>query len=93
MLREGQERRFARPLQVDVEPQAPVGLDISPTQYLRHVRLRHVHRDLLTADPSTTKVGEVAARWGFLHQGCLAAEYRQRYGLAPAETLRSRPYA
>jgi AraC-like DNA-binding protein len=65
-------------------------LDISPTQYLRQVRLRHVHGDLLIADPSTT-VGKIAARWGFLHQGRLAAEYRERYGVPPAETLRSRP--
>ena len=66
-------------------------LDISPTQYLRQVRLRHVHRDLLLADPSATTVGKIAARWGFLHQGRPAAEYRERYGVPPAETMRRPP--
>jgi len=66
-------------------------LDMSPTQYLRQVRLRHVHRELLAADPSTTTVADAAARWGFLHQGRFAAQYRERFGVQPAETLRRRP--
>jgi AraC-like DNA-binding protein len=65
-------------------------LDMSPTQFLRQVRLRHVHRELLSADPSTT-VAEAAARWGFLHQGRFAAQYRERYGVQPGDTLRRRP--
>jgi AraC-like DNA-binding protein len=63
---------------------------MSPTQFLRQVRLRHVHRELLSADPSTT-VAEAAARWGFLHQGRFAAQYRERYGVQPGDTLRRRP--
>ena len=66
-------------------------LGMSPTQYLRQARMRHVHRELLTADPSTTTVAQVAARWGFLHQGRFAAQYRERYGVQPGETLRRRP--
>ena len=62
----------------------------SPTEYLRRVRLREVHRELLSADPSTTTVGEVARRWGFAHQGRFAAHYRDRYGVQPAQTLRRR---
>jgi AraC-like DNA-binding protein len=65
-------------------------LEMSPMQYLRQVRLRQVHRELRAADPATTTVGQVAARWGFRHQGRFAAEYRRRYGVAPADTLRSR---
>jgi AraC-like DNA-binding protein len=63
----------------------------SPTEYLRHVRLREVHRELVAADPRTTTVGQVAARWGFAHQGRFAAQYRQRYGVQPGETLRRHP--
>ena len=66
-------------------------LDMTPTQYLRQVRLRQVHRDLLLADTSATSVGELAVRWGFLHQGRFAALYRERYGVPPRETLRTRP--
>ena len=63
-------------------------LGTTPMQYLRLVRVRHVHRDLRDADPATTTVAAVAARWGFLHQGRFAALYRSRYGVAPADTLR-----
>lgn len=66
-------------------------LEISPSHYLRQVRLRHVHRELLAADAGTATVGEVAARWGFLHQGRFAAQYRDRYGVQPGETIRRRP--
>jgi len=60
-------------------------LGTTPMQYLRHVRLRHAHQDLRNADPSSTTVAQVAARWGFLNQGRFAAQYRELYGVQPAE--------
>ncbi|MFW3171988.1 AraC family transcriptional regulator [Geodermatophilus sp. CPCC 206100] len=65
-------------------------LGMSPTEYLRQVRLRHVHRELLGADPARTTVAQIAARWGFLHHGRFAAQYRERHGASPGETLRRR---
>ncbi|MEX5302817.1 helix-turn-helix domain-containing protein [Kocuria sabuli] len=51
-------------------------------------RLEAAHADLLAADPTTgSTVAEVAARWGFAHQGRFAAAYRPRYGQAPSTTL------
>ncbi|MFI7581034.1 helix-turn-helix domain-containing protein [Kocuria sp. M1N1S27] len=65
-------------------------LDTTPTAYLRAARLDAVHRELLAADPTTgSTVEAVAARWGFTHRGRFAAAYRDRYGQAPATTLRS----
>jgi AraC-like DNA-binding protein len=96
------EAHAARPLTVaDIAGAVGVGvrglqqgfartLGMSPTQYLRHVRLREAHRELTAADPAATTVAELAARWGFAHQGRFAAAYRQRYGVPPAETLRHR---
>lgn len=66
-------------------------MQTSPTEYLRHVRLRYAHRELLIADPATTTVEAVAHRWGFSHRGRFAAQYRDRYGVQPADTLRRRP--
>jgi AraC-like DNA-binding protein len=66
-------------------------MEVSPTEYLQHVRLRYAHRDLLVADPATTTVEAIAHRWGFPHRGRFAARYRERYGVQPAETLRRRP--
>jgi AraC-like DNA-binding protein len=66
-------------------------LGMSPTEYLRQVRLRRVHEELRTADSAATTVAQIAARWGFPHQGRFAVRYRERYGVGPALTLRGRP--
>ncbi|WEH42115.1 helix-turn-helix transcriptional regulator [Streptomyces sp. AM 2-1-1] len=63
--------------------------DTSPLGYLRHVRLARAHQDLRTADPCTTSVTRIAARWGFAHVGRFAAAYRRLYGTTPATTLRA----
>jgi AraC-like DNA-binding protein len=65
-------------------------LDMSPMRYLRQVRLREAHRELRAADAADTTVGDIAAGWGFHHQGRFAAEYRRHYGCPPVETLRRR---
>ncbi|TNC25169.1 AraC family transcriptional regulator [Amycolatopsis alkalitolerans] len=59
----------------------------SPMAYLRTVRLRHAHADLVAADPARHTVAGIAGRWGFVHLGRFAAAYRERYGSAPSETL------
>jgi len=64
-------------------------LDMTPTEYLRRVRLHHAHHELLMADRSTTTVTAVAARWGFAHTGRFAVLYRQAYGQSPHVTLRN----
>lgn len=62
-------------------------MDITPMAHLRSLRLEAAHADLLAADPITTTVAEIAARWGFTHLGRFAAAYRQRYGRNPGTTL------
>jgi AraC-like DNA-binding protein len=61
----------------------------TPMSYLRDVRLRRAHSDLLLAEPGSTSVAEVAGRWGFAHLGRFAASYRERYGVSPSKTLGS----
>lgn len=62
----------------------------TPTAYLRSVRLERAHRELQAADPSRgDTVAAVAARWGFGNVGRFAARYRERYGHAPHEVLRT----
>ncbi|MFP1153439.1 helix-turn-helix transcriptional regulator [Mycobacterium sherrisii] len=63
-------------------------LDTTPTRYLRRVRLHRAHLDLLSSDRSLTTVAEVAQRWGFLHTGRFAVQYRKTYGQSPHTTLR-----
>ncbi|MDQ4118912.1 MAG: AraC family transcriptional regulator [Actinomycetota bacterium] len=61
----------------------------SPTAQLRHVRLARAHDELRAADPARVTVAAVAARWGFVHLGRFAAQYRRRYDRTPSEDLRS----
>ncbi|WP_433064069.1 AraC family transcriptional regulator [Dactylosporangium sp. CS-033363] len=63
-------------------------LDTTPTAYLRRVRLEHAHRDLAAADPASTTVTAVAARWGFANHSRFTANYRATYGRPPSHTLR-----
>jgi AraC-like DNA-binding protein len=58
---------------------------VSPMQYLKDLRLERVRADLLSGG---TSVGGVALRWGFGHLGRFSADYRQRYGESPSESLR-----
>ncbi|MFH8724712.1 helix-turn-helix transcriptional regulator [Streptomyces termitum] len=60
----------------------------TPLAHLRRVRLARAHEELRAADPGTTTVAAVAARWGFAHPGRFAAEHRREYGTTPARTLR-----
>jgi AraC-like DNA-binding protein len=62
-------------------------LDTTPTEYMRRVRLRRAHEELLAGERSNTTVGEIAQRWGFAHTGRFAVLYRQTYGQSPHATL------
>jgi AraC-like DNA-binding protein len=63
-------------------------LDTTPLAQLRSVRMERAHLDLQNAEPGDTSVAALAARWGFIHLGRFAVEYRRRYGSSPSETLR-----
>lgn len=65
-------------------------LERSPMAYLREVRLDSVHAELLTLEPGTARIGDVAGRWGFGHLGRFSAEYAKRFGEYPRQTLHSR---
>jgi AraC-like DNA-binding protein len=60
----------------------------TPVAYLREVRLEAARADLVKADPTQEQVAEVARRWAFANAGRFAAQYRERFGEYPTETLR-----
>ena len=64
-------------------------LGITPTTYLRRIRLDRVRDELRAFGPHETSVGAVAAEWGFTHLGRFAVEYRLRFGESPRDTLRA----
>lgn len=63
-------------------------LDISPMTYLRQIRLRRAHRDLMAGDPARDTVAAIAIRWGFAHTGRFSQAYRAEFGQSPSVTLR-----
>lgn len=66
-------------------------LGVTPLQYLRKVRLRRVHEELVAAtwSPAGGTVTDILLRWGFAHPSRFAYFYRQVYGVSPSQTLRA----
>lgn len=60
---------------------------MSPVKYLRMVKLNSARRDLLRSDDG---IGDIAARYGFFHNGYFGQEYRRLFGETPSETRRTR---
>ena len=63
-------------------------LGMTSKTYLQILRLYKIHDILRMADPSTTKVSDVALNYAFFHMGHFAAEYKKLFGESPTETLR-----
>jgi AraC-like DNA-binding protein len=62
-----------------------------PMTYLRDLRLRGIHAELVRAAPGATTVESVAYGWGMLHMGRFAAAYRRKFAEAPSQTLKRPP--
>ena len=61
---------------------------MSPTRYLRSLRLRSVRLALCEGSTTRTTVTAVATDYGFYELGRFAGTYRAAFGEAPSETLR-----
>lgn len=59
-------------------------LNLNPVAYLRAVRLNYVRRALRAGDSVTA----AATKWGFLHLGSFAQDYRSMFGELPSDTVR-----
>ena len=65
-------------------------LGLTPTTYLRVLRLNRARQDLLAADEvNPVQVKDVVSRWGFWHLSRFTAEYRGLYGELPSVTLKT----
>lgn len=59
----------------------------TPMQYLKDVRLKRVHEELLRASPDAMTVTGIAMRWGFSHLGHFTVDYKRCFGESPSVTL------
>lgn len=71
-----------------VTPQALLNMfrlhrDCTSMEYVRKVRLHHAHLELVASDPETTRVTDIARRWGFHDIGIFMRRYVQAYGGEP----------
>ena len=64
-------------------------VDMSPLAYLRMCRLNRVRIMLRVSDPKCTTVTAIAMRYGFLHLGRFASDYKQVFDEHPSATLAS----
>lgn len=60
---------------------------ISPMAYLKSVRLQKVYDELITED-TNTNISSVALKWGFLHMGNFAQDFKKKFGKLPSEVVR-----
>jgi AraC family ethanolamine operon transcriptional activator len=61
---------------------------VTPIRYLKLVRLNGAHQDLYLADPTLTRVADVALYWGFVEFGRFSGEYFALFNEKPSQTLR-----
>ncbi len=61
---------------------------VAPVQYLNRRTLHQVRKALKAADPSLTKVTEIATQFGVWELGRFARDYCSLFGELPSETLR-----
>lgn len=60
---------------------------IPPKSYLMALRLNGVRRDLRRADPDSTRITDLAIKWGYWHMSQFAADYRRFFGELPSNTI------
>jgi len=64
---------------------------LSPARYVAVLRLNAMRRELLHASADNPRVAELASRYGVVHLGRFANDYRQMFGELPSQTLRRAP--
>lgn len=62
---------------------------LSPTAYIRNIRLNGARRELRRKQRGDRSVSEIALDWGFNHFGQFSQDYRQLFAELPSATLRA----
>jgi len=63
--------------------------DLTPTQFIRLLKLNHVHHELVQKNAKGTSVIRVAQKWGFKHMGKFSAYYTELFKENPSVTLKT----
>ena len=60
----------------------------TPSKFLRNLKLNHVRRALIKADPQEDAIVHIAKRWGFTHMGHFSRYFTDLFGENPSVTLK-----
>ena len=63
-------------------------LGVTPIRYQNLVRLNGARKDLQNSDGATTRVADIALRWGFVELGRFSGVYARLFNELPSQTLR-----
>ena len=63
--------------------------DITPVQFIRLLKLNHVHHELIEKNAKDSSVIRTAQKWGFKHMGKFSQHYKVLFGQNPSTTLKS----
>lgn len=63
---------------------------LGPMTYVKNLKLKMVRKDLLDASSDATKIGDIAAHWGFYHASNFTANYCRLFGEKPSQTLKAK---
>jgi AraC-like DNA-binding protein len=61
--------------------------NMTPHKFLRNLKLNHVRKELLQAQPKEVTIVKIANRWGFTHMGHFSGYYTRLFGENPSVTL------
>ncbi len=64
---------------------------ITPNKFLRNLKLNHVRKALVKANPQTDTIVHISKRWGFTHMGHFSRYYTNLFGENPSVTLCRKP--
>ncbi len=65
----------------------------TPNRFIRHLKLNHVRKQLIAADPAQDTIVKIANRWGFTHMGHFSSYYTELFGENPSVTLKRKSEA
>jgi len=65
--------------------------DRSFSDYVRHRRLEHCRRDLISPQHADRSIAEIAFRWGFAEAAHFSRTFSAAYGISPREFRRNAP--
>jgi len=61
---------------------------VSPKSYAKAYQLNNVYKTLLYSDSNSTRISDIARRYGFRHMSQFALDYRRHFGELPSKTLK-----